>query len=83
MFRLRQADCLASLIVSPETLLGPMQEHAQIVAIDAEFTANIVFLLFFQEDRAKKLAIFVAQQCQNFAYLFPRLLGHQETFEIN
>lgn len=82
LFRLAGAFGFALLIESAEAVFGPVQQHAQVVAIHAKFAANLVFLLFFQEDRAEELAILLAELRQNPSDLLASLFGYQKPFQI-
>ena len=49
------------LIDGLEFILGTVEKDAEIVAIDAKFAANLVFVLIFQEHSAEKGLITLGQ----------------------
>src|SRR6266850_7421365 len=62
-----------------ELIFGPVEQDPQIVAIHSKFPANGVFLLFFQEDSAEQVAVFLGHFIEDLAHTLRGLLGDEHT----
>src|SRR5271170_2820276 len=82
LFRLPLPFCPALLVENEEVVLRAMQQYPQIIAIHAKFLADLVFLLFFQEDSAQQLTIFFGKQGQYLSYLLAGLLADQKPIQV-
>src|SRR5208283_3080120 len=53
----RAAEGVIGLLIESEakTPLGPVQQNAEVLAVHSKFPADLVFILFFQEDSAKQV----------------------------
>ena len=80
----RPADRALGLHVKsgPETDLGPVQQNAKVIPIHPKFPADLVFLLFFQEESAKHLAVSRFQFGQDVSHLMLGLLGDQRALQV-
>src|ERR1700686_814773 len=65
-----------------ESVFCAVEEHAQVAAIDVEEAANFVFVLVFQEDSAKQLAIALGQSVENAADVLAHFLGGYGAFDV-
>lgn len=75
-------DSLIFEVEHPELILGPVEQHPQVVAVDAEGTTNLIFVHFLQENGAKQQPVFLWQIGKNAADLVLGLTGHEPAFEI-
>jgi hypothetical protein len=64
-------------------LLGTVQKHPQIIAIDAEVAANLIFVPFFKKNLPQQAAVFFGQLFENLADLSLQLLRHHGTQNVD
>src|SRR5229473_1537618 len=65
-------------IHGPELVFGAVEQHAQVTAIHVEEAADFVFVLFFQEDSAKQLAVAPGRDFKMPRDVLPLFLGATE-----
>ena len=70
------------LITNQELLFGTMEQDAQVVARDAEFAADFIFVAFFEEDGAQDLLVLFGQTAQHLAHQIPDFLAGGKSFRV-
>lgn len=63
--------------------LGTVQQHAQVVAIDPHFAADLVLISLFQKDLLEDLAVALGQLGQYLLDLLLRIFGDEAAIHIN
>jgi len=71
------------LVKGPEALFGPVQKYPQVVPVNAELLAHLVFVLFLDKERIQNTAIFLWELFQDLSHLLLGLLGDQHLIQVD
>src|SRR5258708_30878983 len=69
-------------IFAPEFLLGPVQEHAEVVAVDRERTADFVLVPLLDEKRYEHFVILPRQAVEDGPHAGAGLAAHQGLLDV-
>ena len=68
---------IRSQIQRPECLLCSVQQNSQILAVNTEIAANVIFISFLEEDLAQQPSVSFGKLIQNLAYLLCCFLANE------
>src|SRR4051812_26040040 len=70
-------------IFDPEALLGSMEQHTQIVTVDAQPATNLVLVALLEVQPMQQLLFLVRKSCQDLPHMGALFGGHHMRFRVD